>query len=52
VLIILRRRMKTPRPSMALFPVIRFGKRRERTYWEITTEPETMPENSTSFTME
>lgn len=28
-----------------------FGKRRERTYWEITTEPETMPENSTSFIM-
>jgi SRSO17 transposase len=34
-----------------------FGKRRETkdlsacTYWEITTEPETMPENSTSFIM-
>jgi SRSO17 transposase len=28
-----------------------FGKRRTRTYWEITTEPETMPENSTSFVM-
>jgi SRSO17 transposase len=28
-----------------------FGKRRTRTYWEITTAPETMPENSTSFVM-
>jgi SRSO17 transposase len=28
-----------------------FGKRRERTYWEVTTEPETRPENSTSFIM-
>ena len=28
-----------------------FGKRSSRTYWEITTDPETMPENSTSFLM-
>ena len=28
-----------------------FGKRSKRTYWEITTDPETMPENSTSFVM-
>ncbi|BAZ52596.1 transposase [Nostoc sp. NIES-4103] len=28
-----------------------YGKRRAITYWEITTEPETMPENSTSFVM-
>lgn len=28
-----------------------FGKRRKRTYWEITTDPQTMPENSTSFVM-
>jgi SRSO17 transposase len=28
-----------------------FGKRSQRTYWEITTDPETMPENSTSFVM-
>ena len=28
-----------------------YGKRRSRTYWEITTDPETMPENSTSFVM-
>jgi hypothetical protein len=28
-----------------------FGKRNYRTYWEITTDPETMPENSTSFIM-
>ena len=28
-----------------------FGKRSTRTYWEITTDPETMPENSTSFVM-
>lgn len=28
-----------------------FGKRSTRTYWEITTDPETKPENSTSFVM-
>ena len=28
-----------------------FGKKRKRTYWEITTDPETMPPNSTSFVM-
>jgi SRSO17 transposase len=28
-----------------------FGKRHQRTYWEITTDPETLPENSTSFVM-
>lgn len=28
-----------------------FGKRHRRTYWEITTDPETMPENTTSFVM-
>jgi SRSO17 transposase len=28
-----------------------FGKRNYRTYWEITTDPETRPENSTSFIM-
>jgi SRSO17 transposase len=28
-----------------------FGKRHQRTYWEITTDPQTMPENSTSFIM-
>jgi SRSO17 transposase len=28
-----------------------YGKRNKRTYWEITTDPETMPENSTSFIM-
>ena len=28
-----------------------YGKRNKRTYWEITTDPETMPENSTSFVM-
>jgi SRSO17 transposase len=28
-----------------------YGKKRAITYWEITTEPETMPENSTSFIM-
>ena len=28
-----------------------FGKRSPRTYWEITTDPETMPEASTSFVM-
>ncbi len=28
-----------------------YGKRRTITYWEITTDPKTMPENSTSFVM-
>ncbi|BAZ28558.1 transposase (plasmid) [Cylindrospermum sp. NIES-4074] len=28
-----------------------YGKRRDITYWEVTTDPETMPENSTSFVM-
>lgn len=28
-----------------------YGKKRAITYWEITTEPEMMPENSTSFVM-
>ncbi len=28
-----------------------FGKRHCPTYWEITTDPQTMPENSTSFVM-
>jgi SRSO17 transposase len=28
-----------------------YGQRRDITYWELTTEPETMPENSTSFIM-
>lgn len=28
-----------------------YGKKRAVTYWEITTDPETMPENSTSFIM-
>ena len=28
-----------------------FVKRSTRTYWKITTEPETLPDNSTSFVM-
>jgi len=28
-----------------------FGKKRSRRFWEITTEPETMPENSTWYVM-
>lgn len=28
-----------------------YGKRKEITYWELTTDTETMPENSTSFVM-
>ncbi len=28
-----------------------YGKKRAITYWEITTDPESMPENSTSFVM-
>ena len=28
-----------------------YGKRRAITYWEITTDPDTLPENSTSFVM-
>jgi SRSO17 transposase len=30
---------------------IAYGQRHQITYWEITTDPETMPENSTSFVM-
>lgn len=28
-----------------------YGKRRTITYWEVTTDPQTLPENSTSFVM-
>jgi SRSO17 transposase len=28
-----------------------YGKKRAITYWEITTDPETMPDNSTSYVM-
>ncbi len=28
-----------------------YGKKKAVTYWEVTTDPETMPENSTSFIM-
>ena len=28
-----------------------YGKKRQKTYWEITTNPATMPENSISFVM-
>ena len=28
-----------------------YGKKRAVTYWKVTTDPETMPENSTSFVM-
>jgi len=28
-----------------------FGKKGKRTYWEVTTAPETLPDNSTSFVM-
>jgi SRSO17 transposase len=28
-----------------------YGKRQKITYWELTTDPETMPENATSFVM-
>ncbi|MDX2096821.1 MAG: IS701 family transposase [Leptolyngbyaceae cyanobacterium bins.59] len=28
-----------------------YGKKRAVTYWEVTTDPETLPENSTSFVM-
>jgi SRSO17 transposase len=28
-----------------------YGKRHSKSYWEITTDPETMPENSTSYVM-
>lgn len=28
-----------------------YGKKRAVTYWEVTTDPATMPENSTSFIM-
>ena len=28
-----------------------FGKKRSRRFWEITTDPETLPENSTWYVM-
>lgn len=28
-----------------------FGRRRERTYWDLTTDPKTLPDNSTSYVM-
>jgi SRSO17 transposase len=33
------------------FLEIIYGKKRAITYWEITTDPETMPENSTTYVM-
>jgi len=38
-------------PEVRYVREIIFGKKRSRRFWEITTDPETMPENSTWYVM-
>ncbi len=45
------RRFTSEKSETRYIREIVYGKRRAITYWEITTNPETMPENSTSFIM-
>ena len=45
------RTFSNPQSETRYVREIVYGKRRAITYWEITTDPETMPENSTSFIM-
>jgi SRSO17 transposase len=45
------RTFSNPKSEVRYIREIIYGKRRTITYWEITTNPETMPENSTSFIM-
>lgn len=45
------RRFSDPTSETRYIREIIFGKRHSRTYGELTTDPETMPENSTSFVM-
>jgi hypothetical protein len=45
------RTFSNQKPETRYIREIIYGKRRDITYWELTTDPETMPENSTSFVM-
>lgn len=45
------RRMSDEKKEIRYVREIIFGKRGKRTYWEITTDPESLPDNSTSFVM-
>ena len=45
------RTFSNPKSEVRYIREIIYGKRRTITYWEITTNPETMHENSTSFIM-
>ncbi len=49
---ILKHLKRSPTPTVSIIDLryireIIYGKRNRRTYWEITTDPETMPANST-----
>ena len=46
-----RKGTRTKKSETRYIREIVYGKRNKITYWEITTDPETMPENSTSFVM-
>ncbi|MBA2750465.1 MAG: IS701 family transposase [Tatlockia sp.] len=46
-----KRTFSNQKSSTRYIREIIYGKKRAITYWEITTDPETMPENSTSFVM-
>jgi len=45
------RRFSNRKSEIRYIREIIYGKKRAITYWEVTTDPETMPENSTSFVM-
>ncbi len=46
-----RKGTRTKTSEIRYIREIIYGKRNRKTYWEITTDTETMPENSTSFVM-
>ncbi len=45
------RRFSNQKSEIRYIREIVYGKKRAITYWEITTDPETLPENSTTFVM-
>ena len=45
------RRFSNQKSEIRYIREIVYGKKRAITYWEITTDPETLPENSTMFVM-
>lgn len=45
------RRFSDERTEVRYVREVIYGKRHSKSYWEITTDPETMPENSTSYVM-